>query len=470
MQEFWIVPCFLILLMQAGFALMETGLCRAKNAAHTMSMNFMAYAISITAFWAVGFALMFGGVGSMAHSAGGWGNLHEHLPALREIWGFRAGGHWWGIISGKGFFLASGGLNPAERNAMFGAFLCMMLYMSVAGTIPTGTLAERWNFKSFSIFTAITGAFIFPVFGCWMWGGGWLAQLGEYLHLGNGAIDYSGSSVVHLLGGTLALAGVLRIGPRIGKYDQDRNPRPIFGHNVPMLLLGTLLLAFAWFGFNTARSFAAGDGRATIVAVNTALASAAGALAAALYMWNAYGKPDPSLMCNGMLGGLVASCACCAYVDPWAAFLIGAIAGILAAAGVLFLERRGIDDPVGAIAVHGFNGLWGMIAVGLFANGSFGEGTNHVATPVTGLFYGGGVKQLFAQLIASGVCIAWAMAAGSLALFILRQALGANRVSVEIEIAGLDIAEMGASGYPEFVSHMAPEQVLPSDITTARRG
>jgi Amt family ammonium transporter len=302
-----------------------------------------------------------------------------------------------------------------------------------------------------------------------MWGGGWLAQLGTHWGLGSGAIDYAGSSVVHLLGGALALAGVLRMGPRIGKYDAEGNPRPIFGHNVPFVLLGTLLLAFSWFGFNTAQSFAANDGRAAIIAVNTALTSAAGALAAGLYMWNVYGKPDPSLMCNGMLGALVASCAGCAYVEPWAAFLIGAIAGVLAASGVLFLERRGIDDPVGAISVHGINGLWGMIAVGLFANGSFGQGTHGVAEPVRGLFYGGG-KQLLAQLIASAVCIAWAMITGSLVFYLLRQILGSNRVSIEIEIAGLDIAEMGASGYPEFVSHMAPEQVPASLIAAARRG
>jgi Amt family ammonium transporter len=237
-----------------------------------------------------------------------------------------------------------------------------------------------------------------------------------------------------------------------------------------MLLLGTLLLAFAWFGFNTARSFAANDGRASLIAVNSALASAAGALAAGLYMWNVYGKPDPSLMCNGMLGALVASCAGCAYFDPWAAFFIGAVAGGLAAWGVLFLERRGIDDPVGAISVHGLNGLWGMLAVGLFANGTFPEKVLNSDIAVRGLFYGGGSRQLFAQVIASAVCIGWALATGSLAFFLIGRITGRNRVSIEVEIAGLDIAEMGASGYPEFVSHMAPEQVPASEIAAARRG
>jgi len=411
---------------------------------------------------------MCGGAGSTHHAVGSWGQLGQ-LTSLQNLFGIRIGGSWWGLIGGRGFFLAAGDLNPYARDMMIAAFLCMMLYMTVAATIPTGAMAERWSFKSFFIFTFINGAIIFPIFGCWMWGGGWLAALGKNLQLGNGAVDYAGSSVVHLLGGTLALVGVRAIGPRIGKYDEEGNPKPIFGHHVPMVLLGTLLLAFAWFGFNTARSFAAHDGRAALIAVNTALASAAGALAAGLYMWNVYGKPDPSLMCNGMLGGLVASCASCAYVYPWAAFLIGAVAGILAPWGVLFLERRCIDDPVGAISVHGLNGLWGMIALGLFANGTAGQGANGVNAPVRGLFYGGG-GQLAAQLIASVVCIAWAMGAGLLVFAILRRALRRNRVSPEIEIAGLDIAEMGAGGYPEFIAHMAPEQIPASEVLAARRG
>ena len=200
--------------------------------------------------------------GGSCHAAGSWGQLGELSFPRHDLFGVRIGGHWWGLIGGHGFFLASGGLDPAARDMMIAAFLCMMFYMSVAATIPTGAMAERWSFKSFSIFTCITGAFIFPIFGCWMWGGGWLAALGKNMQLGNGAVDYAGSSVVHLLGGSLALAGVLAIGPRIGKYDTEGTPRPIFGHNVPMLLLGTLLLAFAWFGFNTARSFAARDGQA----------------------------------------------------------------------------------------------------------------------------------------------------------------------------------------------------------------
>lgn len=468
-MELWIIPTFVIFLLHAGFALLETGLCRAKNSAHTMSMNFLAFPLATVAFFAVGFALMCGGAGSVRHSAGSWGNLGE-LTALQNLWTpFRVAGHPWGLAGGRGFFLAAPGLDPAAHDMMLAAFLCMLVYASAAATIPTGAMVERWSFRSFTFFTLLVSAVIFPLFGCWVWGGGWLAMMGKHLHLGNGAVDYAGSSVVHLVGGSIALAGVLQLGPRIGKYDAERNARPIFGHHVPMLILGTLILGFAWLGFNTARSFAARDGRAVLIAVNTCIAAAAGALAAALYMWNVYGKPDPSLMCNGMLGALVASCAPCAYVEPWAAFLIGLIAGVLAPFSVLLLERRGIDDPVGAVSVHGINGLWGMIALGLFANGTFGAGTNRVDSNVTGLFYGGG-RQFIAQLIASGVCIVWSFGLGWIGLALVKQLLGRNRVSIEVEIAGLDIAEMGAGGYPEFIDQTAPEQVPASEIAAARMG
>lgn len=465
-MQIWIVPCFLMVVMQAGFALVATGLGRAKNAAHTMSMTFLAYALGITAFWACGFALMCGGAGSR-HAAMPWGNFGQ-LVSLRDLWGVGHRLHRFDLLGGSGFFLAPIHGAAADSHKLAAAFLCMLLYLVVSVTIPIGALIERWSFKSFFAFTLLASAFIFPVFGCWMWGGGWLAELGRTLGLGNGAVDYAGSGVVHLLGGTLALAGVWQVGPRLGKYDEQRIPRPIFGHHVPMVILGTLLLAFGWFAFNTLRSFAANDALAGMIAVNTALASAAGTLAAGLFMWGMYGKPDPSVMCNGMLGALVASCAGCAYVRPWAAFVIGAIAGLLAAWSVLFLERRGIDDPVGAISVHGVNGLWGMLAVGLFASGDFGIGSGGIATAVRGLFYGG-AKQLLAQLLASGVCIAWAFSLGSVAFIALRMFLGSNRVPAEVEIAGLDIPEMGASGYPEFISHMAPEQVPMSELLSTRK-
>ncbi len=234
-----------------------------------------------------------------------------------------------------------------------------------------------------------------------------------------------------------------------------------------MVVFGTLILAFGFFAFNTARSLAAMDGRAAIIAVNTALASVAGALAALLYMWGRYGKPDPSLCCNGMLAGLVASSAGCAFYSPFAAFVIGGLAGLFAAIGVLMLERRGLDDPVGAISVHGIGGLWGTLAVGIFADGSFGDGYNGVAGSVTGLFYGGG-KQFLCQLILVVVCIVWSVLAGGIVLSIIARFAGDNRVTPDVEIAGLDIPEMGAPGYPEFVTNVGAEQVPSSQISSGQ--
>ncbi|HSU65527.1 MAG TPA: hypothetical protein VLJ39_01520, partial [Tepidisphaeraceae bacterium] len=330
-----------------------------------------------------------------------------------------------------------------------------------------GALAERWTLKSFFVFAFLVGAVIFPFFGCWMWGMGWLAQLGIKSHIGHGAVDYAGSCVVHVQGGMLAMIATWYIRPRMGKYDENGNPRPILAHHVPMVMLGTLLLAFGWFGFTAGRSFLAGDGRAPLIAVNTLLAGSGGALAATLYMWLLYGRPDPTLTCNGLVAGLVAICAGCAFVSPLASLFIGICGGVIAVWGVLLCERHGLDDPVGATSVHGFAGIWGMIALGLFANGSFGDRYNDVAGPVRGLFHGGGGSQLLAQLIAVGACVIWCVLLGGGTLWVLDRILGTNRVHPEVEMAGLDIPEMGASGYPEFISHMAPESsgTLPPSIS-----
>jgi Amt family ammonium transporter len=282
-------------------------------------------------------------------------------------------------------------------------------------------------------------------------------------------VDFAGSSVVHLQGGTLALVLILQVGPRIGKYDDEGNPRPIFGHHMPMVILGTLILAFGWFGFNAGSTMAAASDRIGLIVVNTMLAGGMGALASACYLWAKYGKPDPSLMCNGMLGGLVAITASCAFVSPAAAVLIGTVGGFIAVVGVLQLERRGIDDPVGAISVHGISGLWGVLAVGLFADGSFGDGINGVAGNVTGLFYGHHeISQLIAQAIAAAVCIAWNMIAGGLVFVATGHLFRSNRVAPQIEVAGLDIPEMGTPGYPEFITTMSQEQVTSDDISAAR--
>jgi Amt family ammonium transporter len=467
-----LVAGFLVMFMQAGFALLETGMCRAKNAAHTMSMNMLVYAFSMLGFFICGYAFMMGGInaipaGASAPLIGGPASLGlDGGPALSHMLFITISGKHWGILGLSGFFLSGSslptGMLPAGALLMF---FYMMVFMDTAATIPTGALAERWSFRSFVMFSVCVGAFLYSVYGCWMWGGGWLASLGVNAGLGHGAVDYAGSSVVHLQGGMLGLALAYIIGPRIGKYDENGNPRPIFGHHMPMVMFGTLLLAFGWFGFNAGSSLSGTTDRIITIAVNTMLASGAGAITACIYVWRVYGKPDPSLMCNGLLGGLVSITAPCAFISPGGAFIIGAIAGVLVVWGVIFIERRGIDDPVGAISVHGIGGLWGILAVGLFANGTYGDGFNHVNGPVTGLLYGShSFKQLAAQLIAAGTCIAWNLIAGGAVFIMIGRILGSNRVVPEVEVAGLDIPEMGAPGYPEFISHVSNEQIQASEI------
>jgi Amt family ammonium transporter len=257
----------------------------------------------------------------------------------------------------------------------------------------------------------------------------------------------------------------MMIGPRIGKYDNSGNPRPIFGHHMPMVMMGTLILAFGWFGFNAGSSLSGTTDRIALIAVNTMLASGASTVAACFFMWKKYGKPDPSMMCNGMLGGLVAITAPCAFVSPFCAIIIGTISGLLTVWSVLWWERNRVDDPVGAISVHGIGGLWGILSVGLFANGTFGDGYNHVAGNVTGLFFGDhSPKQLFAQLIAAIVCIGWNVIIAGTVFRLIGKYLRSNRVRPEVELAGLDIPEMGAPGYPEFISHMSSENINQSDL------
>jgi len=468
-----LVAGFLVMFMQAGFALVETGMCRAKNVAHTMSMNFLVYAICVVSFFVCGFAFMMGGLngapaGSSAPLIGGPASLNLFGGSvLNHMLYLPIAGKHWGICGLSGFFLSGNSLTPG----VLVLFFYMMVFMDTSATIPTGALAERWKFKSFALFSACVGAFIYSIYGCWMWGGGWLASLGVNAGLGHGAVDYAGSSVVHLQGGALSLVTSLIIGPRIGKYDEDGNPRPIFGHHVPMMMLGTFILAFGWFGFNAGSSLSGMTDRIGLVAVNTMIASASATIAACFFMWKMYGKPDPSVMCNGMLGGLVAITAPCAFISPFAAFIIGAIAGLIVVWGVLYMERKGIDDPVGAISVHGIGGLWGILAVGLFANGTYGDGYNHVSGNIEGLFYGShSGKQFLAQLIAAISCIIWNILIGGLIFQLIGRCLGSNRVRPEVEVAGLDIPEMGAPGYPEFISHMSQEQITSAEVTAFDRG
>ncbi len=431
-----LVAGFLVMFMQAGFALAETGFTRAKNVAHTMMMNFMIYAIGMTGYWIMGFALQMGGVGALG-TLGGTGVLDGEFTITLF-------GKEFGLWGTKGFFLAG----TTYDVAVFALFLFQMVFMDTAATIPTGAMAERWKFSSFFIYGFFISMITYPLFANWVWGGGWLSTLGKNFGLGHGYVDFAGSSVVHMVGGVTALAGAMVLGPRIGKYNKDGTPNPIPGHNIPMAILGCFILAFGWFGFNPGSTLAGTDLRIAVIAVNTMLASAAGALVAALYMWARYGKPDPSMAANGFLAGLVAITAPCAFVSSFWAFVIGAIAGVFLCWSVLFVERTlRVDDPVGAISVHGTCGAWGVLSLGLFADGTYGDGFNGVQGTVRGLLYGD-PSQLVAQIIGPVTNFIFIFAASWLFFKLLDVTVG-MRVSREMEIEGLDVPEMGVHGYPE---------------------
>ncbi len=430
-----LITGFLVMFMQAGFAMVETGFCRAKNAAHTMSMNFMVYPIGMLGYWICGFALQMGGVGGVGALGGTPPLNHEVVSNLF--------GHPFGLFGLKGFFLGA----DTYDVGVFTLFLFQMVFMDTTVTIPTGALAERWKWNSFLVYGFFMSMFVYPLFANWVWGGGWLSQLGVNFGLGHGHVDFAGSSVVHMVGGVAALAGAIVVGPRIGKFTKDGKPVAIPGHHIPMAIVGTFILAFGWFGFNPGSTLSGTDLRIGVVATNTMLASAGGAVSAMIFMMIKFGKPDPSMMANGMLAGLVAITAPCAFVTAPSAVLIGLIAGVLVVLSVFFVERTlKVDDPVGAISVHGVNGAWGVLSIGLFADGRYGDGWNGVAGKVVA---GGG--QFAAQCVGTLTCFVFVFVSFYLFFKILDATIG-NRVSAETEIAGLDMPEMGALAYPEFAA------------------
>jgi Amt family ammonium transporter len=448
----WVViGAVLVIFMQAGFALVETGFCRAKHAAHVVSTNFAIFGLGFIGYYLVGFGLMFGGyslpligfdkpVGNAAVGSGDWVFLWKGGFALTDLVG-------------------PGGAGAAA----LGFFLYMVAFMDTTATIPTGAMAERWKWNAFVGWGLFCGAIYYPLFGAWTWGGGWLAKLGDSMNLGLGYVDFAGSGVVHTAGGVAGLAGALVLGPRIGKFNKDGSANTMAGHHIPMAMLGCFILLFGWFGFNAASTFAATDIQFAVVAANTAIAGAFGAIASMFYvMYTGAKKPDPGMMVNGMLAGLVAITAPCAFVDPWAAALIGIIAGVVVVIAVGFIERRGIDDPVGAIAVHGVCGSFGVLAVGLFANGTYGAGWNATTSGATfdaqsgvvGIFGGDvslGARQLAAQAV--GVLVLWTVIFGiAYAFFKIQNAVmkGGIRPDETMEIEGMDIPEMGALAYPDW--------------------
>jgi Amt family ammonium transporter len=429
-----LVTGFMVMFMQAGFALVETGLTRAKNVAHTMGMNFLVYSIGILGFWALGFGFQMGGVGALAT----FGND----ATLSSEFVIHIGGKAFGLFGMSGFFLS-----PATYTAPVAAlFLFQMVFMDTAATIPTGAMAERWSFTSFVMMSLVISTVTYPIFANWVWGGGWLSQLGVNFGLGHGHVDFAGSSVVHMVGGVTALVGAKMLGPRIGKYGPDGKARPIPGHNMPMVVLGTFILAFGWFGFNPGSTLAGTDGHIAIIAVNTMLASASGAFGAYLWLKLRFGTPDVSMLCNGMLAGMVAITAPCAFVTAPVAVFIGLIAGVLVIVSAMFIENTlKIDDPVGAASVHGVNGAWGILSVGLFADGRYGEGWNGVPGTVRGLFYGD-ASQLGASILGILVCAIWTGTVTYVAFRVI-DVFSRNRVPPATEMAGLDVPEMGIEGY-----------------------
>ncbi len=447
-----IVAAVLVIFMQAGFAMVETGFCRAKHAAHVVSTNFAVFGLGFVAYFAVGYAFMFGGYNAKGVISFGYDTgIGDALIGSKD----------WTFLWHGGFFLTNLP-SLAALGPIAAFFLYMVAFMDTTATIPTGAMAERWKWKAFVGWGLFVGAIFYPLFGAWTWGGGWLAKLGNSLHLGFGYVDFAGSGVVHAMGGVAGLAGALVLGARLGKYGPDGKPRTLAAHNIPIAMLGTFILLVGWFGFNAGSTLAATDIRFTVIATNTALAAAFGATIAMFYAMRRLGKPDPGMMANGMLAGLVAITAPCAFVQPWAAAVIGSIAAVIVIESILFLERRGVDDPVGAISVHGTCGIWGVLSVGLFASGQYGaawngtsQGAAAKAAGVSGIFYGldPGLGQLGAQAVGSLVII-FVMGGIAYLFFKIQNAFmkGGIRVSEEVERQGVDRAEMGVVAYGDITT------------------
>ena len=447
---------FLVFFMQAGFALVETGFTRNKNVVHTMMMNMMVFCIGAVGYWLTGFAFQFGGVNAAypeVSTAGAIAGAWAHSPITLGDWSgllatplLRIGQ--FGLLGGSGFALAG-----VETNAgILAFFLFQMVFMDTAATIPTGSMAERLKFSGFVAMGLWVSMFIYPLVAGWIWGGGWLQNLGRIAGLGNGAVDFAGSGPVHMIGGVVGLAGSIVLGPRIGKFNKDGSANSIPGHNITIGVLGTIILFFGWFGFNPGSSlgFLGGFRNLAVIAdINTLLAGAAGGVSAMSYMWllGPTKKPDAGMSVNGILAGLVAITAPCAFVAPWAAVVIGAIAGVLVIWASTALEKLKIDDPVGAVPVHMVNGAWGVLAVGIFANGNPDTAAwNGMESAVTGLIYGG-TTQIVAQL-AEVLSIFVVVFGLSYLFFKAMYALKLMRVSREDELAGLDLPEMGSLAYP----------------------
>ena len=382
----WVmITAMLVFFMNAGFGMLETGLCRAKNAVNILSKNFIVFAVSSLAFWFVGFGLMFGDGNPLVGLTGWVLGGADNSPATGDSYqGVFSALNWTGV-------------------PLFAKFFFQLVFAGTAATIVSGAVAERIKFISFIAFSFVLVAVIYPIGGHWAWGGGWLAGLGF--------ADFAGSTVVHSIGGWAALSGVLFLGARTGKYLPGGGVRPIPGHNMGLATLGALILWLGWFGFNPGSTMAADPAAIALVALNTNMAAAAGCLSAAAVAWLAIGKPDLSMILNGTLAGLVAITAPCAYVGVGSSVIIGLIAGVLVVYAVLFFDKVRLDDPVGALSVHLVNGVFGTLAVGLFATDG-------------GLFFGGGVSKLLVQLVGAAAVGAFVFVLSSVVWLTLRATIG----------------------------------------------
>jgi ammonium transporter, Amt family len=421
----WVlIAGMLVFFMNAGFATLEAGLCRRKNAVNILAKNFIVFAISSIAFWFLGFALMFGGqTGAEGVEASKYIGLTGFMPSLIGDAANFPGLSWAAVPESVKFFF-------------------QLVFAGTAATIVSGAVAERIKFGSFMLFSFILVALVYPVTGHWIWGGGWLATLSTPFH------DFAGSTVVHSVGGWAALAGVLLLGPRLGKYLPNGTIKPIPGHSMALASIGCLILWLGWFGFNPGSTMTAST-QIGHIAVTTNMAAAMGAIAATIVAWLVLGKPDLSMILNGCLAGLVAITAPCAVVSVGAAAIIGAIAGTLVVFSVLFWDKIKVDDPVGALSVHLVCGVFGTIAVGLFANPEVIKTYAMDAYCKAGLFYGGGASQVITQLIGIGAVGVTVFAITIVVWAILKFTVGI-RVSAEEEIEGLDIGEHGMEAYPGF--------------------
>jgi len=406
----WVLVCgFLVMFMQAGFAMVETGFCRAKNATNLMAKNTIDFIVGSLGFFVIGYTMLKG----------------------TDVGGF---------IGVGPLFLAGSQYDVGK----YLDFFWQLVFCATAATIVSGAVAERLKFSSYLIYSVIISMLVYPIYGHWVWGGGWLSKL----PFGLGHLDFAGSGVVHTIGGMFGLAGAIVLGPRFGKFTKEGKPNAIPGHSITLAALGVFILWFGWFGFNPGSTFNAHHLRISVIAVNTLLAASAGGFAALIVVLFKTKIYDVGMMLNGVLAGLVAVTAPCAWIEAWAAVAIGLIAGVFVVVSIYTLERLKIDDPVGAVSVHGVNGIWGLISVGIFADGTYG---NYLAEApfVKGLLYGGGAGQLIAQVIGAVVAGLWAFVCGFILFKVMDVIIGV-RISPQEEIGGLDAVEHGGSAYPDF--------------------